>query len=512
MFRRTMLAVAGLAALAVVPSLAAAGPALTVTASDGQRQAFTFDDFDNKRLTFQLKVGKKDRELDLRGISAIQFPPTDTTSITPTLDSLDVFTMVDGTIARGTFRRMDDQKVYVNLTAGGEKQLRLATIRQIVFSDRILDVDRREFGKGFNLFGDDVEVEIAKGFASEIETDAEILQDEVVEDYVSGLGLRVAASSKRPDLPYEFKVVNSGQVNAFTVGGGKVYLYRGLLEQMGSESELAGVLAHEIGHNVGKHTVKQLSKTLLMQGIVAATGELVKSADKDLGDALQGVGGAVTYFMTLKYSRDDEREADFLGVYNLYAQGMDPSGMVSAFETLKQNQAREPSKFEVFFQTHPSLDERIENTSGELPKLKAANMRKDSPSFQAMKEHLFSLPRPIAKQVLVADTVRIEASVKRAWAWKLDTRVLKDCVLKGTFRAYGGSGNDIRVLVLDDMNFQNFWNGHKATALYDSGVLTTADIKIPVAESGTYHLVLDNTFSMFTDKAVVLKLVAEHTE
>jgi Zn-dependent protease with chaperone function len=509
MVRRTLLAAACLVLAA--PSFAAA-PLLTVTSRDGQRQAFTFEDFDNKRLTFELKVGKKDRELDLRGISAIQFPPNDTASVSPTSDSLDVFMMVDGKTARGTFRRMDDQKVYARLTEGGNKELRLASLRQITFSPSILDVDRREFGKGFNLFGDDVEVEIAKGFASEVEADAPVLQDAAVDEYVSDLGHRVAASSKRPDLPYEFKVVNSGQVNAFTVGGGKVYVYRGLLEQMGSESELAGVLAHEIGHNVGKHTVRQLSKTLLMQGIVAATGELVKTKNSEWGEALKSVGGVVTYFTTLKYSRDDEREADFLGVYNLYAQGMDPNGMVSAFETLKRNEAREPSRFEVFFQTHPSLDERIENTSGELRKLNLVSMRKDSPAFHAMEEHLGTLPRPIAKQVLAADTLRVEANVKRAWAWKIDTSVLKDCMLRGKFRAYGGSGNDIRVLVLDEPNYQNFWNGHKATPLYDSGVLTTAEFKVPVSETGTYHLVLDNTFSMFTDKAVVLSLVAEHTE
>jgi Zn-dependent protease with chaperone function len=509
MVRRISLVVPFL--LLAFPAFAAA-PVLTVTGRDGHRETFAFDDFDNKRLMFQLKVGTKDRELDLLGVSAIQFPPHDTATVSPTSDSLDVFTMVDGKTVRGVFRRMDDQKVYANLVEGGDKQLRLGSLRQIAFSPAVLDVDRREFGKGFNLFGDDIEVELAKGFASEIESDAEVLDDSKVEQYVSDLGLRVAASSKRPDLPYEFKVVNSGQVNAFTVGGGKVYVYRGLLEQMGSESDLAGVLAHEIGHNVGKHTVKQLSKTLLMKGIVGATGALVKTKNSEWGEALDGLGGAVTYFMTLKYSRDDEREADFLAVYNLHAQGMDPNGMVSAFEALKSNQAREPSKFEVFFQTHPSFEERIENTSTEIPRLKTANMRKDSPAFRAMKEHLLSLPRPIAKQVLLADTLSIEASVKRAWSWKIDTTVLKDCTLKGQFRAYGGSGNDIRVLVLDEMNYQNFWNGHKATALYDSGVLTTAEFKVPLSATGTYHLVLDNTFSMFTNKAVALNLVAEHTE
>jgi Zn-dependent protease with chaperone function len=490
----------------------AASPLVTVTGRDGQRGPFTFDSFDNRRLTFELKVGKKDRELDLRGVSAIQFPPNDTASATTITDQLDVFTMVDGTTARGTFRRMDDKQVYATLPDGKETTYRLASLRQVAFSTAILDVDRREFGKGFNLFDDEVELQIAAMNSQQIETDVPVLQDSLVESYVNELGMRLAASSKRPRLPYDFKVLNSGEVNAFTIGGGRVYVYRGLLEQMNSESELAGVLAHEIGHNVGKHTVRQISTTLLMQGIVGATGELVKTKNKDLGDALKSVGGAMVYFTTLKYSRDDEREADYLGVYNLYAQGMDPHGMVSAFQTLKQNEAAEPSKFEVFFQTHPSLDERIENTSGELAKLSSTNMRKDSPAFHAMEDHLHTLPRPIAKQVLMADTIRSVAGVKRAWAWKIDTSALKNADFEGTFRAYGGSGNDIRLLVLDDMNFQNYWNGHQARALYDSGVLTTTQFEVPLTASGIYHLILDNTFSFAANKAVVLNFALAHTE
>jgi len=501
-----------MAGSSLLGSIAVADPALTVTARDGQRQLFTFSDFDNKRLAFELHLGKKDRELELRGIAAIQFPPSDTTAVTPSADSLDVFTMVDGKTFRGVFRRMDDKKVYARLTDGGDRQLPLGSLRLVAFSTSILDVDRREFGNGFNLFGDAVETQIGSLSAQQVEANVPVLQDSVVANYVDGLGQRLAASSKRPEIGYEFTVLNSGEVNAFTVGGGKVFVYRGLLEQMGSESEIAGVLAHEIGHNVGRHTARQLSKTLLMQGVLAATGELVKTKNGDLGDALKEVGGVLVYFKTLKYSRDDEREADYLGVYNLYAQGIDPHGMVSAFETLKKNEGKEPSKFEVFFQTHPSLDERIENTGGEIRKLKAEHLLKDTPAFRQMEDHLHALPRPIAREVLAADTLSIEANVKRAWAWKIDTSLLKNCVLKGTFRAFGGSGNDIRVLLLDEPNYQNFWNGHPAKSLYDSGVLTTAEFEVPVAESSTYHVVFDNTFSLFTDKAVVFNLVVEHTE
>src|SRR6266849_5427116 len=89
------------ACASLLSSLAAADPAITVTTRDGQRQAFTFSDFDNKRLTFVLRLGKKDRQLDLRCVAAIQFPSSDTTAAAPSADSLDVFTMVDGKTFRG---------------------------------------------------------------------------------------------------------------------------------------------------------------------------------------------------------------------------------------------------------------------------------------------------------------------------------------------------------------------------------------------------------------------------
>ena len=493
--------------------VSAASLAVIVTTRDGQRETFTFSDFDEKRLLFELRLGKADRDIELRGVSMLEFPPADTTAASPSSDSLDVFTMVDGKMVRGTFRRMDDEKIYAVIEhTDREESFRISSLRQISFSQMILDVDRREFGTGFNLFDDDVEIGIASFCAQDVESNMAVLQDSSVQTYVTVLGQRLAATSKRPGIPYEFKVLNSGQVNAFTIGGGRVYIYRGLLEQVGSESELAGVLAHEIGHIVGKHTVQELSTSLLMDGIVAAAGELVSSSDEELGDALETLGGAVTYFTTLKYSRDDEREADFLAVYNLYAQAIHPIGMVNVLETLKRNEPRAPSKFEVYFETHPSLDERRENTIGEIRKLQTDHLAKDSQSFHQMQDHLLALPRPIVRKVLVADTVTVVAGGRNWWSYEVDTDLEQNCYLKAKFWAYGGTGNDIRVLLLDDMNYQNFINGHSSSPAYDSAVLTVGEASVSISTSGKYYLVLDNTFSTLADKAVVLEFWTEHTE
>lgn len=512
---RRILVFAILLAMSAVPALAGSHPSLTVLTRDGKRQTYAFSDFDGKRLTFELKLGKQDREIGLREIGCFAFAALDSSAaVAHSRDSLDNFSMLDGRSLRGILRAMDTDELQVLLEGEGlkAKKLVLSSVAQVSFGSGILDVDRREFGTGFNLFGDDTEVELAKGMAAEIDSEVPALSDPAVSAYVDSLGRALAQASKRPGIPYTFTVLDSRQVNAFTVGGGRVYVYRGLLEQMGSEGELAGVLAHEIGHNVGRHPARQLSKTLLMQGIISAGGELLKSRSQDLGTAFESLGGVLAYLKTLKFSRDDEREADYLAVYNLYQQGLDPRGLVSALETLKRNEAGEPTRFEVFFQTHPSLTERIENTSGELPKLDLSHLRTDSTRFRTMESRLAGRPWPTLHQRLISDSLVVKASTSRTYTVPIDTTVTRECVFRGRVVASGGSGNDIRVLVLDETNYLNWSNGHAAKPLYDSGKVTVAEVSARVGATGKYFLVLDNGFSLLTDKVVKIGVYAEYKE
>ena len=477
----------------------------------GEYATYAFSSFDQKRLTFELEAGKRDVELPLREIATFALAPSDTAA-TVAPESLDVVALTDGRTLRGIFRRMDGKHASVLLASGEQPSIELGTIRYVAFGNGILDVDRKEFGNGFNLFGQELEVSLADGYASDVATGSPMLGDSVVTEYMNALGRRIAATSKRPDLNYSFSVIDSHVANAFTVGGGHVFIYRGLVEQIGSEAELAGVLAHEIGHNVGKHVAKKLSETLLMQGIVSAGGALLAGGDEKRRKALESLGGAVAYFTTLKFSRDDEREADYLGVYNLYQQGYDPHAMVSAFETLKRIYDHDPSALEVFFQTHPSLNERIENTSAELPKLLLEHPKEDSPEFQAMKTRLTELPWPTLRRDLVNERIAVAANGAQMWTLTLDTAVLKQCVLKGHIVAAGGTGNDIHVLLLDATNYLNWKNGHEAKTLFNSGQITATDLNVPIAQSGQYFLILDNRFSMLTDKTVAVTVFAEYKE
>lgn len=494
-------------------TLSAKDIALKIATRSGQELIYNFSDFDDKRLTFEFKLGKQEREIALKDVRTI-FLDTTLSDSQKMSDTLDIFSLKDGSTLKGIFKKIEGDEVKALILENGlkEKKIPNNSLKKIDFSLNILDVDRREFGKGFNLFGKDIELELANGFASDIEKEAQPLEDTLVNNYVDRLGKKIAAFSKRSDLDYQFKVLNSSQINAFTIGGGKVYVYRGLLDQMDNESELAGVLGHEIGHNVGKHTVKQLSKTLLYNGIISATGELINSKSEKWAEVFKEAGGAASYFALMKFSRDDEREADYLGVYNLYKMGYDPNGMVTLFEKFKKMQDHEPSKFEIFFQTHPKPSERMENTSSEISKLKVEYLKKDGPEFQTVKQHLLQLPQPIMKKVVIYDTLQVDAQTTRSYTIDLNTDILKNCVLKGQFVASGGSGNDIKIAVYDAMNYLNWQNGHSASAMYQTDKLTTGEFNLPIKTSGKYYLVVDNSYSWFTDKVIVVDAWVEYTE
>ena len=188
-------------------------------------------------------------------------------------------------------------------------------------------------------------------------------------DRVERLGQRCARASLRPSLLYKFHVVQSREINGFSLPGGHVYVTTGLL-RIASDTELASVLAHEIGHIVARHSLKTLKTRQQYNEIAKSIGDLTGVAGdvgRDLGIALgQMVGEG---FLTI-HSRDEEREADFLGVRGMSKAGFDPQGMVTMFQKLKRVEGQEPDLLGSLFSDHPDAQERIDNTRYEIARMR----------------------------------------------------------------------------------------------------------------------------------------------
>jgi len=168
-------------------------------------------------------------------------------------------------------------------------------------------------------------------------------------------------------VPFTIKVIDSDQVNAFALPGGFFYVNSGLILRAQEESELAGVMAHEISHVTARHGTKQATK-----------GELMQLASIPL--ILLGPGGWAGYgiyqatqlaipFSYLKFSRDAEREADFLGLQYMYKAGYDPNAYVTFFERIQTDEKRQPGTIPKIFSTHPPTPERIANTQKEIARI-----------------------------------------------------------------------------------------------------------------------------------------------
>jgi predicted Zn-dependent protease len=184
-------------------------------------------------------------------------------------------------------------------------------------------------------------------------------EDQDLQEYIREIGKKLAARSERPDLEWSFKVVDDPLVNAFALPGGYIYVTRGILAHFDSEAEMASVLGHEIGHVTARHSVNQMSKAQLAS-IVLGAGMLVR---EDL-QALGGVAEAGLGVLFLKFGRDDERQADDLGLRYLIKSGYDPRPMAAVFTTLKRvSKAGGGDRPPGWMSTHPDPENREQRTN-----------------------------------------------------------------------------------------------------------------------------------------------------
>ena len=246
-------------------------------------------------------------------------------------------------------------------------------------------IGERTIGKGVNFYSLEKEQALGRELASQVEMESKLLKDPVITEYVNRVGQNLARNSDAK-VPFTIKVIDSDEVNAFALPGGFFFVNTGLIEAADSESELAGVMAHEIAHVAARHATRNMTKGQIWN---LASIPLI-FVGGPVGLAVQEAAGLAVPMSFLKFTRDAEREADLLGMEYQYAAGYDPESFVAFFEKLKAEEKHKKNFIAKAFDTHPMTEDRVKRAQEEMDKVlpPRAQYIVDTSEFEQIKARL----------------------------------------------------------------------------------------------------------------------------
>src|SRR5262250_1922880 len=227
-------------------------------------------------------------------------------------------------------------------------------------------IGNRNVSCHIQFFSLEKEMALGKSLAQEVEKSSKLIDDPIVTEYVNRVGQNLVRNSDAK-VPFTIKVIDSDEVNAFALPGGFFYVNSGLILRAQEEDELAGVMAHEISHVTARHGTKQATKAELIQLGAMAAMIFVPYGWAGYG-IYEGMNLAIPLTF-LKFSRDAEREADFLGIQYMYKAGYDPNAYVTFFERIQADEKRRPGSIPKVFSTHPPTPERIADAQKEIARI-----------------------------------------------------------------------------------------------------------------------------------------------
>ena len=251
------------------------------------------------------------------------------------------------------------------------------------------EIGNRDVGKGVNFWSLEKEIALGKRLAQEVERQAKLVDDPIIAEYVNRVGQNLVRNSDAK-VPFTIKVLDSEEVNAFALPGGFFFVNSGLILKADSESELAGVMAHEIAHVAARHGTRNATRGELAQ--IAMIPVMVMSGGWAGYAIYQGAHLAIPMGF-LAFSRANEREADYLGLQYMYKAGYDPTSFVDFFEKIQTLEKRKPGTVAKVFSTHPMTDDRIKASQNEIQQILVAKPEYvvNTSEFNDVKARLYSL-------------------------------------------------------------------------------------------------------------------------
>lgn len=233
-----------------------------------------------------------------------------------------------------------------------------------------------------NIIASDEEVQMGKELSAEVEKEFTIYDNAEVTAYVQSVGDKVVRVCDRNDIEYHFAVIEKEEMNAFAMPGGYIYIYTGLMKDLDDEAQLAAVLAHEVGHVTARHSTERLTAMYGYQ-ILAS---LILGDDPNFWAGL--VANIFSTTGMLAYSRQNEYEADRLGLTYANAAGYDPDGMVELLTKFIDTERGEPGKLEQWLSTHPPSTERMARVRTMATGLQAEGSLRNTAAYAKIKGKL----------------------------------------------------------------------------------------------------------------------------
>lgn len=246
-----------------------------------------------------------------------------------------------------------------------------------------LAAQSKKLRPGFNLFSKEQDVQLGKESAAEVEKKMKVVDNSELQAYIGIVGKKLTSSADAGEFPYSFKVVVDKSINAFALPGGPMYIHTGLLAAADNESQMAGVMAHEVSHVALRHGTNQASKQQMLQLPAMLVGQA--SGSGGLLGTLSQLGinlGANS--VLLKFSRSAETEADLLGTRLMHNAGYNPAELANFFRKLETEGGNQNKLVEMFMASHPNPGNRVQAVQKEAKSLPTRTYNGETGQFRSM--------------------------------------------------------------------------------------------------------------------------------